>query len=742
MTDMAEKSDTSNGNNSETGAIGKITPVQIEAEQSKIVNQSLESGQQESLNKGESERDLLTVTRALLREHGIRKSAAAIRDAVEMPHDLFTPKMAVEALSNLGFKASFGSLKFGKITEELLPAMAFMKDGRGVLIKEIQDDENLIVLDPRNGNKSHAASIDSVKAEYSGFVILAKRLNRREREERSGHWFYSAFRKSKWLYVQVLMAALISNFLSLATTLFTITVYDRVIPNGAMESLMALAIGVVIAVGFDFVIKSLRARFIDIASKRADLEISRRLFDRILSLSPNEQKQHTGAMAGTIKEFETLREFFNSSTLVILIDLPFAIFFIYVIYLFAGPLAYVPMTAVPVVILLGIGLQPFLSRITRNVVESGMNKQSVLVETLNGLETVNATGSGKLMRKRYEDALNNQSSSGQRIRNLSSFLVNSAASVQQFAQVATIFFGVYLVIDGTISQGALIGAMILGGRTMAPLSQLANTLSRVNGALAAFRNLDKLIGKKYNSAEDLSPISRPNFVGEIEFRNVSYKFDGAQHPTVKNLSLKIPAGQTVALVGKMGSGKSTISRLVAGILEPTEGAILIDGVDVRQIDKSDLRKNIGVMLQDSWLFSGTVRENIQMGNSEYDDDHLLEICKISGVDDFVGSNPAGYDLEIRERGVGLSGGQRQTINLARSLLHEPQILLLDEPTSAMDQNTEARIVESLESLGKDKTMLVVTHRNPILKIADRVLVIENGQVIADQTPEQLGLKKA
>jgi ATP-binding cassette subfamily C protein LapB len=321
------------------------------------------------------------------------------------------------------------------------------------------------------------------------------------------------------------------------------------------------------------------------------------------------------------------------------------------------------------------------------------------------------------------------------------FIINFATSVQQYAQVAAIFFGVYLIVDGQISQGALIGAVILGGRTMGPLSQLANTLSRVNGALTAYKNLSKLIGNKFNSSFNLSPISRSHFDGEIEFRNVSYKFEGSKQATINDISFKILAGQKVALVGKMGSGKSTMSKLVAGILEPTSGAILIDGVDVRQIDPADVRKNIGVMLQDSWLFSGTIRENIQMGFNEYDDAHVLSICKVAGVDDFVGAHPKGYDLEIKERGVGLSGGQKQTINLARSLLHDPKILLLDEPTSSMDQGTEKQVITSLDDFSKEKTMLIVTHRNPILSLVDRVLVMENGKVIADQTPEKLGIKR-
>lgn len=688
-----------------------------------------------------NERSLLSAVRLILREYGVRKSAAAIRDAVEMPHEGFAPKQAVSALSALCFKASFGRLAVTKLNSEFLPAIAFLKSGEAVVLKEATDEDKILVVYPQERNRTSIMSLADFKADFSGYVILAKELSRREKEERNGHWFFSAFYKSKWLYVQVMIAAMVSNFLSLTTSLFTMTVYDRIIPNGAFESLIALSIGVIIALAFDFLIKGLRARFIDIASKRADIEISNKLFDRILTLTPAEQRAKTGAVAGTIKEFETVREFFNSSTLVILVDLPFVFLFIYVISLIAGPLAYVPMVAVPLVIVVGLGMQPLLARITRSTVESGMNKQAVLVETLNGLETVTATGSGKLMRKRYGEALTSQADSGNRIRTLSMLIVNFAASIQQYAQVASIILGVYLIIDGTISQGALIGAIILGGRTMSPLSQLASTLSRLNGALTAYRNLGKLLGKNTAGVVPLSPISRPKLDGEIEFKNVSYKYEGASQPVIKNLTFKIPAGRKVAIVGKMGSGKSTLSRLIAGMIQPTEGAILIDGVDVRQIDEADLRKNVGIMLQDSWLFSGTVRENIQMGFNEYDDEHILSICKIAGVDDFVGAHPQGYDLEIRERGSGLSGGQRQTINLARSLLHDPQVLLLDEPTSSMDQGTEQKVVGSLKSACGAKTMLIVTHRNPILTMVDRVFVLENGQLVADQTPEQLGLKK-
>jgi ATP-binding cassette subfamily C protein LapB len=310
--------------------------------------------------------------------------------------------------------------------------------------------------------------------------------------------------------------------------------------------------------------------------------------------------------------------------------------------------------------------------------------------------------------------------------------------VQQLAQIATIFYGVFLIQDGIISMGAMIAAVILGGRTLAPLSQLASAMSRANGARQAYRSLSSVMNESDDQGDDLrSRLSRPTLSGSIEFKNVSYTFPGADRPIVRDFSIKIPSGQKVAIVGRMGSGKTTISRLISGLIEPSEGSVLIDGVDLRQIDKSDVRRNIGVMLQDTWLFSGTVKENLQMGFYEYDDAHILNISKISGVDEFVAGHPQGYDMELRERGEGLSGGQRQSINLGRALLHDPNLLVLDEPTSSMDTATEKTVIGRLKIWSQARTLLMVTHRNTLLELADRVLVMDQGAVVADTTPEKL-----
>jgi ATP-binding cassette subfamily C protein LapB len=570
------------------------------------------------------------------------------------------------------------------------------------------------------------------------YFVLARRVHAAAKVKGKNDWFWGSLLEGKWLYGQVLVAAAITNFLGLSTSLFIMVVYDRVVPNEAIESLIALTIGVLIALAFDFIIKTLRAQFVDKAGKRADGRMSRLIFDKILNMRLDNQRQKSGAMASIVREFDTLREFFASATLVAVVDLPFIFLFIWVISLISGPLALVPLIAVPLVILSGLVIQPFLARIAESSMQTNMSKQSVLVETLNGLETVQATGSGRLMRRRFEEASDAQSDLGLKNRMLSNFAINSAASVQQLAQIATIFYGVFLIQDGTITMGAMIAAVILGGRTLAPLSQLASAMSRANGARQAYRSLSAVMNDDADQQYlTRSRLSRPHLSGAVEFKNVSYTFPGASSPIIRNLSLKIPAGQKVAIVGRMGSGKSTMSRLISGLIEPSEGSVLIDGVDLRQIDKSDVRRNVGVMLQETWLFSGTVKENLQMGFYEYDDAHVLNVAKISGVDDFVASHPQGYDMELRERGEGLSGGQRQSINLARALLHDPNLLVLDEPTSSMDTATEKSVIGRLKVWAGARTLVMVTHRNTLLELADRVLVMDQGAVVTDTTPEKL-----
>lgn len=713
---------------------GHITPTSVEQDN------NLEDAQEEDGHptlEDQNEHSLLLCVQRILRDQGLNYSLSAIRDLPDLTQDKFNPKDAVSSLSNVGLIASGGELAAKEIVQGHCPLIAFTKAGQAFLIVDASEPERLTVLSPIEDFREEIISRQVLVEECTDFVILA--LKKPELKSRSSkkNWFWGSLRQSKWLYIQVLIAAAVSNILGLSTSLFIMVVYDRVVPNEAIESLIALTIGVLLALGFDFLIKTLRGNFIDRAGQRADARMSRLIFDKLLNMHLDKRKDKSGALASVVREFETLREFFTSATLVAVVDLPFIFFFIWIISLIAGPLALVPLIAVPLVIIAGIVIQPFLARIAEGSMETGMSKQAVLVETLNGLETVQATGSGRLMRKRFEEAAASQSDLGLKNRLLSQFAINSAASIQQLAQVMVIFYGVFLIQEGTVTMGALIAAVILSGRTLAPLTQLSSALSRANSARQAYKSLNSLMSSDEGEEENYQRLSRPVLNGEIEFKDVSYTFPGTRSPIIRNLSIKIPAGQKVAIVGRMGSGKTTFARLAAGLIQPREGSVLIDGVDLRQIDKSDLRRNIGVMLQETWLFSGTLRENIQMGYFEYDDDHILTVAKISGVDDFISGHASGYDLPLKEKGEGLSGGQRQSINLARALLHEPNMLILDEPTSSMDTATETSVLDRLKFWLKNRTLVVVTHRNSLLKLVDRVLVFDHGSISTDSTPERL-----
>ena len=674
-----------------------------------------------------------------LKSLGTRKSKAAVLRSAQVLDETFTIKEALVSLEHFKYNSSFTHTNMRDWQSDWLPLVAIQNDGAPLIVTEIEHDSHCLCL-VQEGKKYVTKSIEwaNFRENFSGFTLLARKMTSSQLKSTQGHWFFSAFKTSKWLYFQVILAAIVSNFLALTTSIFTMTVYDRIIPNAAIDSLYALSIGVVAALGVDFIIKMLRAHFIDVASKRADLLVSGRLFDRILSLN-NGQK--SGSLAGIIREFETLREFFTSSTLVIIVDLPFMFFFAYVIYLIAGPLGYVPLVGVPLVLIVGLVVQPLMSRATKLGMESGVTKQGILVETINGLETVKATGAGPFLKRKYSQAQISQSDTTAKTKALSQLVVNVSASFQQFAQIAIIFFGVFLVRDNQITQGALIAAVILGGRAMAPMAQLANVLSRANGARAAYKSLSELFNQRQLKIDEAFTISRGELKGNVEFRNVSYAYSSEAQPILDSINIKIPHGQKIALVGKMGSGKSTIAKIISGSIAPTSGNILIDDIDLQQLDQADLIENIGVMPQDAWLFSGSIQDNITAGRAKFADEDVINVAKISTADEFISRIPEGYEFELKEKGVGLSGGQRQSLCLARALLNSPNLLLLDEPTSSMDQQTEAKVVANLHKYSADKTLIIITHRNALLSICDRVLVIEDGKVIADSTPEQLGVKK-
>ena len=552
-----------------------------------------------------------------------------------------------------------------------------------------------------------------------------------------GHWFWGAFRGNGWTYGQVVLAATVINVFSLASALFIMTVYDRVIPNNAIESLIALTIGMVIVLTFDFLLKTLRGYFIDVAGQNVDRAVGERLFDKVLTMSMSSRSGSSGAVAGQLREFEALRDFFTSATLVAIVDLPFIILFLFVIWLIGGPIVLAPALAVPFVLLAGGIIQPFLNRLTGRAYEDRQSKQGTLVEALSGLETIKSVAAGDMMRHRWSKAVADQTQTATQGRFLSQFAINAASLAQQAAQVGIVVFGVFLVTAGQLSMGALIACVILCSRTLAPLAQLANVLSRANHAWTAYRRIGALMGSEDEGAGPTVYLKRTALEGRIEFRDVAFSYPGQSAPALSDVNFIVQPGEKVAVLGRTGSGKSTVVRLIVGLYEPSSGAVMIDDTDVRQIDPADLRRAIGSVLQDVHLFSGTVRENIALDRPDVTDEDILRAAKISGVHDFIGGMPQGYGLVLKERGEGLSGGQRQALCMARALVASPDILILDEPTSMMDVASELQLIERLRWEIKDRTLLAVTHRGSMMKLVDRAIVLDRGKVVADGAKDRV-----
>lgn len=665
---------------------------------------------------------------------GCRISRSEVEAACVGENRDFGARTAIELGERRGLRIGFGKLALAEIDESVVPAILMLSHDRAVVVEGRGDRDTLIVFDPALGGGSVEVSQERLAATYTGYGLLpriARNAHPSSAVPMGGHWFWSTLAQSRWIYVQVVIAAMVANILALPISLFTMVVYDRVIPNEAVDSLVALTIGVGAALVFDFVIKTVRAAFVDRAGKKADKQMGMLIFDQLLDLRLRARKGSVGAIANTLREFETLREFFASATIVAIVDIPFIVIFIAVIYVIGGPLALIPLMAVPTVLILGFSVQPILARLAERSFAEGQIKQTVLIETISGLETIKAVGASRRMKARWEDAVDRQSDHGVKSRAVTQFALNATGFVQQFAQIAIVFYGVFLIMEGTTSMGALIASVILMGRALAPLAQIAQTMTRLNAALTSYRSINALMKAEREHPAASQWLSRPHLSGDIVFENVSFTYQEDGRETLRNVSFRIKPGEKVAILGQIGSGKSTIARLILGLYEQKDGSILIDGADIRQIDPVDLRRNIGSVLQDVWLLSGTVRENIALGAYRPSDADILAAAKIAGVDDFISRHPSGYDLKLAERGEGLSGGQRQAISLARALVGRPPILLLDEPTASMDVQTERQVMRRLQEEAKDRTVIVITHRVSLLELVDRVIVIDNGQVAMD-----------
>ena len=586
-------------------------------------------------------------------------------------------------------------------------------------------------------------SLADLAAEYTGYALITKQnfmFDARSPEVgrvKVRHWFWGTLAENKGIYRDVMVAALLINIFALAMPLFTMNVYDRVVPNKAVETLWVLGIGVALIVLGDLLLRSMRAYFLDWASARIDVKLSAQIMEKVLGTRYEAKPNSVGSFASNLRSFESVRDFITSATVVTLIDLPFGIIFLIVIA-WINPYMVLPaLIGGAIVLIYSLSVQTKMHDLSETMYRASAQRNATLIESLVGLETVKSMGVEGQMQGKWEKSALFLSEVGSKLKLLSSSITNGTYALQQIISVAIVILGVYLISNGDLTMGGLIACSQLTSRGLAPISQIAGLFTQYHTAATSLKSLDEVMGKPVERNKGVNFLSRPAFKGEIEFKNVSFKYPGSDELALNRVSFRIRPGEHVGLIGRMGSGKTTINKLILGLYQPTEGAILIDGIDARQIDPAELRRSIGYVQQDNHLFYGSLRENITLRHPHADDHSVLQAAQVGGIAEFVNAHPKGFDLEVGERGDTLSGGQRQGVGIARAFVTQPQIVLLDEPTSAMDHSGEETVKRNIAEATADKTMIVISHRNAMLELAARLIVIDAGQIVADGNKEDV-----
>lgn len=655
-----------------------------------------------------------------------------------------TPGLFSRASARVGLISKIVSKPLEKLNPALLPAVLLLDNNEACLLMgwNLEKDQARVVY-PDLSEAVVDVPASELLERYSGKAILAHprfRFDDRAPEIKGGHdthWFWGAIRENMPTYRDVLVAAFLINLFALAMPLFTMNVYDRVVPNYAIETLWMLAIGVLLVLVIDLVLRTMRGYFLDLASKRIDIKLSSQIMEKVLGLRMEARPVSAGSFAANLRSFETVRDFIASASITALIDLPFVFIFMAVIF-WIGPLILVPLLVGIVIVVIYAWLtQRRLQELTESTYRAGAMRNATLIESLVGLDTIKGMGAEGVMQRRWEKTAAFLANTGVKLRLLSSASLNVTQWVQQLVNVSVIITGVYLIARGDLTMGGLIASTMLSGRVMAPLGQIAGLMTQYHNATTALASLEEIMAKPVERPADSNFLSRPKFKGEIEFRHVSFEYPGGGIPALHDVSFKINAGEHVAIMGRIGSGKSTLQKLAMGFYQPTDGAVLIDGVDLRQLDPAELRQQVGFVPQEATLFYGTLRENLVLGHQQADDEAVLRAAEFARLSEFVNKHPQGFDMLVGERGESLSGGQRKAVAMARAIIHNPPILLLDEPTGSMDHSTEVWVKQQLKEFSKGRTMMVVTHRTSLLEMADRIIVVDSGKIVADGPREQV-----
>ena len=680
----------------------------------------------------------------LTRIHGRPSTRAALTAGLPLENGSLTPSLFARAASRAGLSAKVVRRPLERIDPALLPAVLFLDgDEACVLLGWDEAGENARLLFPETGQGSVLLPRERLAGRYAGIAIFARphfRFDKRTPQVgdiKLRHWFWGALAEQWPVYRDVLGAALLINVMALAMPLFSMNVYDRVIPNRAMETLWVLALGVVLLIGVDLTLRLLRGHFIDLASARIDMQLSAQIMERVLGVRMESRPAAVGAFSSNLRSFETVRDFITSASVTAFIDLPFALIFVFVIAIISWQLIIPVLLALVFVVIYAYVLQHKMHALSETTYRAGALRNATLIESLSALETIKTQGAESVMQSKWEKSVAFVSRVNNQMRFLSAAATNGAMEVQQLVNIVVIIVGVYLVGDGKLSMGGLIACTMLTSRAVAPLGQMVGLLMQYHNAKVSLASLETIMSNPVERPADASFVHRPELKGNIEFRDVQFSYPGSAIAALKGLNCRIADGEKVVVIGRIGSGKTTLQKLLLGLYQPTGGAVTVDGVDVRQLDPADLRRNIGYVSQDTTLFYGTLRDNIAIGAPYADDAAVMAAAEAAGLTDFVNRHPDGFDMMIGERGDSLSGGQRQGVAIARAFLMDPPILLLDEPTSSMDFSSEHQFKERLKIAGAHKTVLIVTHRNSLLDLASRVIVVDDGKVVADGPRDQV-----
>ncbi|MGE9764103.1 type I secretion system permease/ATPase [Pseudomonas sp. PDM20] len=672
----------------------------------------------------------------LCRLHGCAVSRNSLSAGLPLRDQRLSAALLPRAAARAGLQGRLLRRELRSISNLNLPVLLLLNDGRSAVLRQWREDGQALILPCETEGGEQAVGADELATQYSGQALFARPRHELEAARkplvpRVEAWFRDTLRLSRWLYTDALVASLLINLLGMLVPLFVMQTYDRVVPNQALSTLWVLAAGLLIGTLFELLLRVLRSNLLDMAGKKTDVVLSATLFERITGMSLKAKPETVGGFAQSIHDFQGLREFLTALTLTSLIDLPFSLLMILVIGLLGGWLVAVPLLAFPITIVFALIIQSRLRDTVQKSLTLGAERQALLIETLGGLETLKACGAESERQYRWESTHGALARLDNHARFLSALATNGTLFLQQFAGLAMICAGVYSILDGNLSVGALVASYMLNSRVLAPLGQIAGLITRYQQARLTMKSTDALMELPQERQARQRPLERTQLHGALEVRQLSFSYPEQTTPALNHVSLRMAPGEKIGIIGKSGSGKSTFGRLLMGFYHPDEGQILLDGLDLRQLDVSDLRQQIGYVAHDLPLLAGSLRDNLTLGARYVSDARMLEVAELTGVSELARQHPAGFDRPVGERGQLLSGGQRQAVLMARAMLLDPPILLLDEPTSAMDNSSEEILRKRLHEACRDKTLLLVTHRTSMLSLVDRLLVLDSGRIVAD-----------